>query len=112
MNSKPLYQHFTDLLDFSEEISALIQPGEPEINSYFMTLVYIEDILDKYGRGLASQSVRQAGFTEEQISTYRSGLNQRLEMLRARIRSLSQSYNFDQVLLEKGQTMVKEWQKQ
>jgi len=106
-----MYLYMSDLLDFAEQVSTRIQQDEFDNNSYFMTLVYVEDILDKYGRGLASQSAREAGFAEEQILAIRRDLNIRLETLRAQIRDLSQLYNFDQAMVERSQSMIKDWQK-
>ena len=106
-----MYLYMSELLDFAEQVSTRIQQDEYENNSYFMTLVYVEDILDKYGRGLASQSAREAGLTEEQISAIRRDLNTRLEKLRDQIRNLSQVYNFDQAMIERSQSMIRDWQK-
>lgn len=106
-----MYEYMSDLLDFAEQVGAMIQQDEFENNSYFMTLVYVEDILDKYGRGLASQSAREAGYTDEQVSVIRRDLNTRLETLRAQIRNLSQLYNFDQAMIERSQSMIRDWRK-
>jgi len=111
MNTKPMYQYMAELLDFAEEISARIHQDEFENESYFMTLIYIEDILDKYGRGLASRSARDRGLTKEQILTVRIDLNTRLEALRAKIRNLSQAYDFDQAMTERAQSIIRDWQK-
>jgi len=54
--SKPLYQYIFDMLNYAEELTKHISPDEPDSSNYFMTLVYIEDILNKYGRGLVRQS--------------------------------------------------------
>lgn len=106
-----MYQHMIELLDFADEIGDLIQQDGFDKNSYFMTLVYVEDILDKYGRGLAFQSAHEYGLTEEQVSETRINLNARLEALRASIRNFSQMYDFDEVLVERGRGMFRDWQK-
>jgi hypothetical protein len=106
-----MYQRIIELLDFADEISDLIQQDDFDKNSYFMTLVYVEDILDKYGRGLASQSARDTALTEEQTSEIRKHLNARLDALRLRIRNFSQFYNFDDAITERSQGMLRDWGK-
>ena len=106
-----MYQRMIELLDFADEIGDLIQQDDFDKNSYFMTLVYVEDILDKYGRGLASQSARDTALTEEQTSEIRKHLNARLDALRLRIRNFSQAYDFDEILTERGQFMLRDWRK-
>lgn len=106
-----MYQYMIELLDFADEIDNLIQPDDFDKNSYFMTLVYVEDILDKYGRGLASQSARQAALTEEQVTAIRQHLNMRLDALRLRIRAHSQAYDFGEVMAERGRGMLRDWSK-
>ena len=106
-----MYQRMIELLDFADEISDMIQSDDSDRNSYFMTLIYVEDILDKYGRGLASQSAHDFALAEEQITEIRVYLNTRLEALRSRIRDLSQTYDFDEVITERGQGMLRDWRK-
>jgi hypothetical protein len=106
-----MYQRIIELLDFADEISSLIRQDDFDKNSYFMTLVYVEDILDKYGRGLASQSARDAALTEEQTAEIRKYLNMRLDELRLRIRDYSQTYDFDEVIAERSRGMLRDWSK-
>lgn len=111
MNKKPMYQRIIELLDFADEIGDLIQQDDFDKNSYFMTLIYVEDILDKYGRGLAPQSARDAMLTEEQVSELRKHLNARLDALRIRIRNFSQAYDFDEAIAERSRGMLRDWSK-
>jgi hypothetical protein len=106
-----MYQRMIELLDFADEIGDLIRQDDFDKNSYFMTLIYVEDILDKYGRGIASHSARDTALTEEQISEIRKHLNARLDALRSRIRNFSQAYNFDDVITERSQGMLRDWSK-
>ena len=106
-----MHQRLVELLDFADEITGLVQKNEFDKNSYFMTLIYVEDILDKYGLGLASDSAREDGLTEEQVSEIRVLLNTRLEVLRATIRNFSQTYDFDKTISERGKEMLRDWHK-
>lgn len=109
--SKPLYQYIFDLLDYADAIAERISPSEPEKNNYFMTLVYIEDILDKYGRGLVVQSSREAGEDEADSRELLKRANQQMDALRKKIRLYSQQYDFDEVLSSRGKLMYEDWHK-
>lgn len=107
MSVKNIAQYIFDLLDYAEEINKLIEPGNDNAN-YFMTLVYIEDILDKYGRSFMSDYSAVEGVDIRQLS---SVVNQKLNILRGNIRKHSQLYDFDQVIQQRGESMLKDWRK-
>lgn len=111
MNQKFLFQYIFEMLDYGDEISKLIQPDGRDNDSYFMTLVYIERILDNYGRGLVRQSARAVGYDDQQVNALVSEANVRMDILRKAIRAYSQMYNFDDSLKTWGEGMYRDWHK-
>lgn len=111
MNEKPLYQHVFNLLDYTDEITALLQPDAEDKNSYFMTLLYIEGMLDSYARGFVASKYLGTDFTEDDIFAIRKDLNSRVEALRSTIRSFAQMYNFDDVIIDTNNELYKRWRK-
>ena len=111
MDTKPLYQYIFDLLDYADELAKLILSGGQDNNNYFMTLVYIEDILDKYGRGLVLDSAKE--YVPQGVDP--SGLlkiaTQRMDALRKTIRIYAQQYDFDETLKARGESMYQDWHK-
>lgn len=108
MNEKPLYQYVFDMLDYADAISVKITPEEYDKNNYFMTLVYVEDILDKYARGLVRESAAESG---QDGSAYLKLATERMDRLRKVIRRLSQTYDFDEILSKKGESFYLDWHK-
>lgn len=98
-----------ELFDYADYIADRIQPNSLDNSSYFLTLVYIEDIMDAYGRGLIYRSLKNSD--EVKASATQSEAVQRLELLRGRIRSLSQQYDFDDTLTHCGKGMYQDWHK-
>ncbi|HVV25720.1 MAG TPA: hypothetical protein VHC21_01675 [Candidatus Saccharimonadales bacterium] len=111
MNDKPLGQYVIDLLDYADAIADRIAPSEPDKSSYFMTLVYIEDVLDTYGRGLLWDLYRATGKDEDESRALKGHINQRVEALRHQIRLFSQQYDFDETLKSRGESMYQDWHK-
>jgi hypothetical protein len=108
MNAKPLYQYIFDMLDYADVITAKITPEEHDKDNYFMTLVYVEDILDKYARGLVLQSATESG---QDGSMYLKLATDRMDGLRRTIRKLSQLYDFDEILRKRGDSLYQDWHK-
>lgn len=109
MTEKPMYQYIFEMLDYADRIAALIQPGEYDNENYFMTLIYIEDILDKYGRGIAYQG---ASGGEDSDGHDRLVLaTKRMDLLREQIRHFSQMYDFDEAIKDRGDSMYRNWHK-
>ncbi|HSX35358.1 MAG TPA: hypothetical protein VLH84_00315 [Patescibacteria group bacterium] len=109
MNTRPLFEQVLGLLDFANDIASKITTDEHDKNSYFMTLVYVEDILDIYGRMLIMRSASESGVSEAGISDLSRSANERLNKLRGQIRQFSQQYDFDDVLKSKGESMYRDW---
>lgn len=108
MEEKPLYKYIFDMLDYAEIISTKIKPGDHDNNNYFMTLVYVEDILDKYGRGLVIDSANESGQDGSELLKL---ANERMDKLRKTIRNLSQVYDFDEILINRGKGLYQDWHK-
>jgi hypothetical protein len=110
MNNAQLHDFLFDLYDFADTIAAKIQPGEPENNSYFMTLVYIEDIMDKYGRGLVLDAAQTADPPTTDPQALLRTANERLNQLRERIETLAREYNMGETITARAQQLAARWQ--
>lgn len=111
MDEKPLYAHIFNLLDYADVVYPLITADAQDKEGYFMTLVFIERVLDNYGRGFVSVSARDSGMHEEYVKEMLHLANRRMDELRANIRKLSQIYDFDETLHEWGAEMYRNWHK-
>ena len=103
-----MYEYITELLDFAEKITLRIVPGEFENSSYFMTLVYIEDILDKYGRGMISMTAADAGLDGHAML---AEANRRMDSLRKTISELNSAHEYDEALKSRAIELTKNWVK-
>ena len=90
-----------ELLDFADEISQLIPEADSDRFNYFMTLIYIEDILDKYGRGPMFQEDPEA----------KTEAIRRMDLLRGKIREYSETYNFDDNLKQRTDNIFLDWRR-
>ncbi len=95
--------YMEQLIAFGDEIVRRLELEPQERDNYFMTLVYIEDILDKYGRGSAWIGADQS---------HRMMVNKKMNDIRGVIRKYSQDYNFDEVLRAKGEQIYRGWHRQ
>lgn len=111
MNTKPLYEQIFNLLDFADTIVGMLETEASERSNYFMTLIYVEDILDKYGRGLILHSALDSGKSQEESRALMAEANQRMDKLRRQIRNYSQQFDFDELLKTKGERMYQDWHK-
>ncbi len=107
---KPLYEYLFELLDFSDKLLELM-PDENWDNSYFMTLVYIEDVFDKYGRGMVLQSAQDSGKSYDEARSLMSEANKRMDTLRSAIRKLAQERDYDETLKNRSEELVRNWVK-
>ena len=105
------YMHIFNLLDFADEIAGRITPEASNKEQYFMTLVYIEDILDKYGRSFVRQEAIRAGLPDEESNSLTSEVNRRMDELRTTLAQLVQQYDFDTTLDHKISQFQREWRK-
>lgn len=111
MNKKPIYEYIFDLLDYADDLAELIPSVDNyERNQYFVTLVYIEDILDIYGRGLVLHSANdhEEGTGRELMSK----ATKRMDELRGKIHNLMHLYEFDPSLDEASKRIATRWRKQ
>lgn len=111
MNKKPTYEYIFDLLDYADDLVELIPTVDDfERNQYFVTLVYIEDILDIYGRGLVLHSAndKEEGTGRELMGK----ATKRMDELRDKIHSLMRLYEFDSSLDEASKRIATRWRKQ
>ena len=61
MNEKPPYKYIFDMLDYADAISVNVTSGEYNEIITLWHLIYVEDVLDKYARGLVCQSTVESG---------------------------------------------------
>lgn len=109
--SKYAYQYIFDLLDFADYLINQIDSNDFDRAMYFTTLVYIENILDVYGRGLVVDSARTAGFSENDVADLKRRANDRLDTLRKALAHFVEKYDFDSVLDDHGEDLKKRWRK-
>ena len=107
---KPDYQYIFDLLDFAESLLERIDVSllNGDARNYFMTATYVEDILDKYGRGMVRQSAEDSGLNG---SEHLHLATARMENLRRQLRILAQKGDFDEVLESRGNELYQNWHK-
>lgn len=108
---KESYRYIFDLLDFADDIIAQISPEDADKEMHFMTLVYIEDILDKYGRGLVVESGRATGLSEDDIANLKYSANERMDAMRKTLAELVKQHDFDSTLDGKIEQFKREWRK-
>ena len=111
MNNKPLYEDIFNLLDFAERLVPLVDNDEDDRNNYFMTLIYIEDVIDSYGRSMVNRSSIEAGVDSEKNTELRNEANQRLKALRDNISEFTKKYDFNSTLESHAHDLVKTWSK-
>jgi hypothetical protein len=92
MNLKQLYDFLFSLYDYADYLADNISPENMDNNSYFMSLIYIEEMMDSYGRGLIHRTALSinASDTESLAEAHR-----RIDLLRKRIRDLRSRYDFN-----------------
>ena len=100
MREKP---YIENLLDFADEVARRMDGLDDFFRpSYLMSLVYVEDILDKYGR-----VPEWIGEDPE----YRAYIVERMEQLRSIINSYSQMDEFQEAKRMKAEQFNRDWSK-
>jgi hypothetical protein len=111
MQNKLLYEYIFTMMDYGDRLAEMINlndAGNIDNGNYFISLVYIEDMLDKYARGLVLHSSEEAGLDgSEQLKL----ANQRMDQLRANIRRFVQQGEFDDLLQKRGRQFYEDWHK-
>ncbi len=109
--STPSYLHIFNLLDFADDLTTRILAGDPDNSSYFLTLVYIEDILDSYGRSFVPTTAREAGCSEDEAQALKNEAASRMDALRHTLSELVNTYDFDRTMDEASRRFASEWHK-
>lgn len=104
--NKPLYQYIFDMLDYADALIPLIQPNESDNGNYFMTLLYIEDILDSYGRSFVRHSADASG---EDGQIHMVNATRRMDELRTNIQELATTFDFEETIRLKNESMTRNW---
>lgn len=106
MDSKKLYDFLFQLFDYADYLVEEINPNNPDNNNYFISLVYIEDIMDKYGRGLISKTGRELNpeDTESLEEAHR-----KIDFLRKKINALKTAYDFNGVVINRTESLIRDW---
>lgn len=110
MDNRP-YEYIFNVLDFADELAGRIKPDNPDNSNYFMTLVYVEDILDKFGRGFVLKMATESGHSSDEANNLMHQTTTRLDTLRQKISGFVQSYDFDETLDNKAEQLKREWHK-
>lgn len=104
MKGKQLHDFLFALFDYADTIAEMIQPetqgsaGEREQahyanTRYFLTLVYVEWIFDKYARETLYVAAKESGELDPSATLQEA--NRRLDLLRQRLDHLTHEYDFD-----------------
>lgn len=109
MQGKELHDFLFQLYDFADILADKIEHGTSDnLGAQFLTLVYIEQIFDMYGRDLISQSAREASLDS---GVALSEAHRRIDLLRARIQNLVETHNFNESLRQASEKILHEWSK-
>jgi hypothetical protein len=111
MPQKHLYQHIQDQIDFAETILGGINAGSINKQRYFMTLVYIEDILDGYGRDVIAEDGRASGMPEDELTELKHRANAVMDRIRHQLRTDIQTEGYADEVVRKSQEMMQTWRK-
>lgn len=106
MGSKNVHVFLFQLYDYADYLAGKIQPGNSDNGNYFISLLYIEEMMDSYGRSLICASAKDAGADE---SAALSEAHRRIDLLRGRIQSLYQEFDFDEILERKTEKLLRDW---
>lgn len=112
MNNSELPDFLFHLYDYADYIADQIRPNNPNNGQYFLTLVFIEKMFDQYGRGLIASMAQEAdGGDGDASSRALSEAHRRIDLLRERIRKLSEEYDFNETLDRAGKQVASEWRR-
>ncbi len=106
MDAQTLFKFLFQLYDYADYLADNIRPDGFDNKNYFMSLLYIEEMMDSYGRGLISRTARDIN---ENDSKSLSDAHRRIDLLRGRIRQLQTQYGFDDVINVKTQKLLQDW---
>jgi hypothetical protein len=109
MHGKKVYDFLFDLYDYADYIAGEIQPGNADNASYFMTLIYIEDIMDTYGRGLIHTTAINSADPGIDPSEALHEAHRRIDLLRERILSLKTEYNLGATVQQFTDKINRNW---
>ncbi|MCA9308922.1 hypothetical protein KC973_00950 [Candidatus Saccharibacteria bacterium] len=111
MQSKELYEFLFKLYDYADVLADRIKPGNFDNFNYLMALILIEDYFDGIGRGeirSAAEAMNDAGVDPSKAL---SEAHRRIDLLRARIRTIVDQYDFDDQLRRATERIATDWQK-
>lgn len=106
MSPKELYDFLFKLYDYADYLAEEIKPGNYDNKNYYMSMIYIEEIMDSYGRGLINSAAHQ--LDENDRDSLREA-HKRIDALRQKIYDLKQSYDFEDVVAGKTEKLTRDW---
>lgn len=111
MRSEELHDFLFQLYDYADYLADQIKPGNPDNESYFLTLIFIEKFFDRTGRSEVSKAAKESEGDELDSRKSLAEAHKRIQLLRGRIRALAQEYDFDKTLDRAGREIANEWRK-
>ncbi len=114
MDPKQLHDFLFSLYDYADYLADTIssQNDTDYNNSYYMSLLYIEDMMDKEGRMLIRRAADQiTGDGHDSLSE----AHHRLDLLRKRISDLRKEYSFIEsasgrdIVEVRTESLVRDW---
>lgn len=106
MNQQELHGFLFKLYDYADYLAGEVEKDSLDRDSYFISMLYVEAMMDTYGRGLISQSAKESGKDQ---SAALAEAHRRIDLLRQQIDSLRHKYNFDEAIKQAGDRIKRDW---
>lgn len=106
MDQKQLYDFLFRLYDYADHLADSIKPNNPDNNNFYISLIYIEEMMDSYGRGLINETAHQINQNDRDSL---KEAHRRIDLLRQRINQLRDEFDFDDVVTGKTEKLLRDW---
>ncbi len=92
MQPQQLHDFLFQLYDYANWLGDQIDAGATDTESYFTSMVYIEEMLDVYGRGLINESARSMSLDGRESL---KKAHEKIDALRTRIATIRNAKDID-----------------
>jgi hypothetical protein len=107
MQPKELHDFLFKLYDYADYLIAELTKGNcSDANVYIASLVYIEDMMDTYGRSLVSQSMITLGADQGESL---AEAHRRIDHLRQDMMQLRKEYDFNNAIEQAEKRLSRNW---
>lgn len=108
-----MHENILQIAEFGNELSKRIlnnQVDESERDNYLITIIYIEDILDKYGRGMVVHEGESAGLTDDECKTLKKQVTENMDSIRENVKKLAELHDYQDLLKKRLEGILQQWQ--